>query len=400
MKIFNFLKFFWLLTFLGFSFNQVYASHVPGGNISYECIGPNTYVITLTVFEDCGASFSYSNASEPIDIFNSCSLSFPLSFDLPIVVFQQEVSQLCPTVISNNQSECSGGSFPGVYMHVWRDTITLPGNCNSWVFSYNDCCRNTSNNLSGTLIDYYWESVLNSNTSSCNSSPVITAQPIPYNCVNQIVNYNFGVYEPDGDSLVYSLINAMTGPNGSAPYQGGYSGTIPIPGININPSTGEIIFTPTMTGNFVVAVLIEEYNSNGDLVGSVVQDFQFEIITCNNVNPTPPTTGISNFVSSAVLTGPFDIQACEGDSICFDIEFADNNPADSIYINSNITQLFPGATMVQNSYFTPASATFSIPSTPLPNLVFAWPLPVLRRISLMVLNIESNCEANLSLVKT
>ena len=363
MKIFNFLKFFWLLTFLGFSFNQLYATHVPGGNISYECIGPNTYVITLTVFEDCGTAF-YSNGPETIDISNSCGLSFSSSIDLPNVIFQQEVSQLCPTVISNNQSECSGGSFPGVYMHVWRDTITLPGNCNSWVFSFFSCCRNASNNLSGTSNDYYWESVLNSNTSPCNSSPVITAQPIPYNCVNQIVNYNFGVYEPDGDSLVYSLINAMTGPNGSAPYQGGYSGTIPIPGININPSTGEIIFTPTMTGNFVVAVLIEEYNSNGDLVGSVVQDFQFEIITCTNINPTPPTAGISNFVSSAVLTGPFDIQACEGDSICFDIEFTDNNPTDSIYINSNITQLFPGATMVQNSYFTPASATFCLQIQP------------------------------------
>jgi hypothetical protein len=45
------------------------------------------------------------------------------------------------------------------------------------------------------------------------------------------------------------------------PYQGGYSGASPINGININPSTGEITFTPTIQGNFVVVVLIEEFDS-------------------------------------------------------------------------------------------------------------------------------------------
>ena len=70
----------------------------------------------------------------------------------------------------------------------------------------------------------------------------------------------------------------MTGPNGNVPYNAGYSGASPINGININPVTGEITFTPTILGNFVVAVLIEEFDSNGNLVGSIIQDFQFEII--------------------------------------------------------------------------------------------------------------------------
>ena len=190
---------------------------------------------------------------------------------------------------------------------------------------------------------------MNSTTAPCNSSPVITAQPIPYNCVNQPVIYNFGVYRPDGDSLHFSLINAMTGSGMFCHINLGYSGATPIQGVSIDPNTGEITFTPTIVGNFVFAVLIEEFNSSGQLVGSIIQDFQFEIITCTNINPTPPTAGITNFVSTAVLTSPFDIQACEGDSICFDIEFTDNNPSDSLFINSNIAQLFPGASMVQNT---------------------------------------------------
>ena len=263
------------------------------------------------------------------------------------------------------QSECNGGGFPGVYMHVWRDTITLPGGCDSWVFSWDGCCRNTSVNASGISNNYYVETVLNSLTAPTNSSPVHFA--ILFHLIvtiSQLVVYNFGVYEPDGDSLHYSLISAMTGPNGNVPYNAGYSGASPINGINIDPVTGEITFTPTINGNFVVVVLIEEFDSNGNLVGSIIQDFQFEIISCANIGPSPPTGGITNFSGTAILTGPFDIQACEGDSICFDMVFTDNNASDSVYVNSNISQLFPGATMSQNSYLSPVTATFCMTVLP------------------------------------
>ena len=329
------------------------ASHVPGGNITYENVGPNTFVITLTVFEDCDGNISFSqNAPEPIIVSNDCGIPFSNTISLPMIEFQNHVSQLCDSTLGT----CYGGTHPGIFMHVWQDTITLPGTCDSWIFAYDDCCRNNSDNLSGTG-RYYWESILNSNTSPSNSSPVITSQPIPYNCVNQSITFNFGVYEPDGDSLHFSLINAMTGATTTAPYQGGFSGAVPIPGININSNTGEITFTATTPGSFVVVVLIEEFDVNGNLIGSVIQDFQFVIIFCANTNPLPPAGGITNFVSSGAMTGPFDIQVCEGDSVCFDLTFTDSQ-GDSIFISSNISQLFPGANMTQSSYLSPATATF------------------------------------------
>ena len=112
---------------------SVNASHVPGGNISYENVGPNTFVITLTVFEDCGTAF-YSNLPESIDISNDCGIPFPSTIQLPNIVFQDEVSQLCITSLP--QSECNGVHYQGVYMHVWQDTITLPGTCDSWTFAF------------------------------------------------------------------------------------------------------------------------------------------------------------------------------------------------------------------------------------------------------------------------
>ena len=343
-----------LFVFTIFFTKNLLASHVPGGNITYEYIAPNTWAITLTVIEDCGNAFM-NNAAETIIATNTCGLISP-NISLPNIVFQNEVSQICPALLG--QSSCSGGFLPGVFMHVWSDTIILPGSCDSWVFSYDDCCRDQSVNLVGISNDYYFETILNSTTGPTNSSPVISSDPIPYNCVNQPVNYNFGVIEPDGDSLHFSLVDALENATTSAPYAAGYTGPSPINGIAINPNTGEITFTPTIQGNFVVVVLIEEFNSNGDLVGSVMQDFQFEIIACNNIGPSLPTGGIVNFYGDAILTGPFDIEACEGDSIYFDMEFTDNDLFDSLFISSNITQLFPGATVVQNGFFSPVTASF------------------------------------------
>ena len=338
-----------------------YSSHVPGGNISYECIGNNQYVITLTLFEDCGTAF-IQNVAENITVTNTCGIFFQSNIQLPIINYREEVSQLCPQMIS--QSECNGGSLPGVYKHTYRDTITLPANCDSWVFAFDDCCRNASNNLSGTGNSYYWESVLNSTSSPCNSSPVINANPIPYNCVNQPVRYNFGVVEPDGDSLSYSLIPAKTSSSGIVSYQGGFSGATPIPGIQINPISGEITFFPTQIGNYVIAVLIKEFDSNGNFIGSIIQDFQFEIINCNNNNPTLPPGGIGNLTGDGVQTNSYEIQACEGDSVCFDITFADD-VSDSIYINSNISQIFQGAVMTQNTFTNGfATASFCLIVTP------------------------------------
>ena len=93
-------------------------------------------------------------------------------------------------------------------------------------------------------------------------------------------------------------------------------------------------------------------------MGSMMQDFQFEIIsTAGCTNDNPVSNGISNFISTGVQTGPNDIQLCEGDNVCFDVEFTDLNAADSVYLSSNVATLFPGATFTQNTYFSPATAT-------------------------------------------
>ena len=347
------------------SFTQeVKATHVPGGNISYRCLGGSNYIITLTVFEDCSGAVTVPNTPQTLTVTNSCGFNSLNQITLPVLSYGDEISQVCYPQLPN--TTCNGGFLPGIKKHVYSDTInpiTLPGNCNDWTFSWDGCCRNTAVNLANQD-GYYFEAVINNSNSQCNSSPIINSNPVPYNCINIPVAYNFQVTEPDGDSLHYSFIAASEiafGGAGPIPvaYAGGYSPASPINGISLDPNTGEITFTPTIQGAFVVVVKIEEFDSSGTSLGYIMQDFQFQIITQNCINngPTLPASPLINFSGNAIYLGGNSIQACEGDSVCFDVEFLDADPLDSIYINSNVTQIFPGASFIQNSFFSPATAS-------------------------------------------
>lgn len=351
-----------LLSFLKYS-----ASHIPGGNITYECLGNDQYIVTLTLFEDCGTAF-IAGGPETIQIANDCGITGLTEALLPNTVYAEEVSQLCASQLPF--SECSGGGMPGIYMHQWQDTITIPGDCDSWTFSYAICCRNESDNVIDADGDsFYIQTTLNNEDAICNSSPSVTTQMIPYICVNQPLIYNLGIYEPDGNTLVYSLVNAQNGSTGnSLNYSPPNSGAVPIPGITINSANGDLSFTPNQVGNFVVVVLVEEFDDNGNLVGSLTQDFQFEVINCPaNTNPVEPT-GISNYSGDGTQLSNNEIEVCPGDQFCFQLEFTDLNAGDSIFISSNLNVALPGATFTQLTFQSPAiaevcwTANTSVPS--------------------------------------
>lgn len=320
-----------------------FGSHVPGGQITYECVGPNQYKIILNIFEDCGTAFT-GTSPEYITITNDCGLANPMGGSVAATqtIYQQDVSQLCPTALS----ECDGGPYPGVYLHQYEVTVTLPAGCDSWHFSYSSCCRNLATN-STTYDSYYWEATLNNVDAPCNNSPTFASAPIPYVCVGQDVCYSFGVIETDGDSISFSFINAMSSAGVSITYVGGYSGAVPIPGITLDPVTGQINFTPTVAGNYIVAVQVTEYDDAGNIIGTIMRDIQFEVVACVNDIVDCSTAGTipsSSIVGAVIQTGPTSLQMCEGVPFCFTVTFTDPDPADILTISSNVALVLPGST--------------------------------------------------------
>jgi gliding motility-associated-like protein len=323
------------------------ASHISGGDFSYTCVGPNQYFITLNLYYDCSASLTPPSPSLNINFANSCGVANPPSLALTLQnPGGTEISQLCPAQQGN--STCNNGTLPGMSVWTYTGIVTLPANCN-YTMSYSLCCRNVAVNVTNsTSANFFVTANIDNTTNNCNNSPQFTSQPIPYVCINQPVTYNFGAIEPDGDSLVFSLVSSRSALTTNVTYAGGYSATQPIPGASITSNTGQLTFTPTTLGFFIFVIRVDEYDDNGNFLGSVSRDIQFVVQNCNN-NAIDISSGpIDNFSGTAQQTGPFSIGMCEGDNFIFEATFTDVDTLDSLSFTSNINAVLPGATIVRN----------------------------------------------------
>ena len=316
------------------SVNSVKATHVVGGDITYECVGTDSFLVQLQLYRDCSGVNAPSQV--PVRFISSCGC---FTQNLPLIG-STEISQLCPQELPN--STCNGGFLPGVELYIYEGLAILTP-CADWNMSYDYCCRNSVINLPGQGAVWI-EATMNSVADACNTSPRFTDFAVPYFCINQPITYDFGVMEQDGDSLVFSLIAVRSGSVNTCVITT-LNQTYTLPGLIFDPITGQMTFMPTVVGNWVVVLLVEEYDPiTNQLLGSVMRETQFIVMNCSNIIPND-TTGIQNLVSNtATLTGPYSLEICAGDSFAFDFCSYDLNVGDTVWLTSNVTTALPGAT--------------------------------------------------------
>ena len=160
----------------------------------------------------------------------------------------------------------------------------------------------------------------------------------------------------------------MVAPAGNAQtpiaHLAGFTPATPLNNFVLDPLTGCISFNHPTIGNYVVAIRINSFNSNGDLIASIIHDFQVYVIACFNTPPTNPVGGISNVTGTGTQTGPNTVAACFGDNICFDVVFQDLvDVGNNITIQQDGTTLLPGATFTQTGT-NPVTGTFCWLSQP------------------------------------
>lgn len=337
--------------------NEAIASHIPGANITYTCnpTNPLQYTFRLTLFRTCPGTHPNTMSGSYFTFTNSCGLTNPISPVFNQVGVEVDVNQLCSSATSN----CSGGSDPGIYMYTYEATVTLPANCDGWTLTYSLCCRDASSNVSGSSSqNMVTTTTLNTLTAPCNNSPTVTSAPIPYACTNTNFSYCLTTQDAEGDSVTFQMQTPYGANLTLLTHLAGYSTNAPLNNFALDPLTGCITFNHPTTGNYVVAIRINSYNAAGQLIASIVHDFQVMVISCSNTPPTNPTGGITNFSGSGTQISSNTVAACYGDAFCFDVVFQDNvNLTDVLTITENGTTLLPGSTFTQTGT-NPVTGTF------------------------------------------
>ncbi len=356
-----------------------FSSHAAGMDLTYECIGGNTYRVTLKFYRECSGvdapsgiwidplSYTYLDVSSA-----SCGLTANLT--LTQVGFGNEISPICPGVTTT----CSNlnATVPGMQEYVYEGILTLPSQCADWTILAAIYARNPGITTVNNPDDYDISvtAVIN-NTSSvvCNNSPVFTENPVPYICAGQTFCYNNGAIDPDGDSLVYTMINPMYCGSGgfgwynfsnttsNVPYSSGFSVNNPIIGTTIfDPITGNLCLTPSQQHVTIIAVRVDEYR-NGVLIGSVVRDIQITVLSCTE--PPPFLTGIDT--NAAVDSDPSG--GIANHNFC-----ADGFSPVIFNINALTTSTVTNLTMSWNNSIPNASFNVSANGTPNPQATFSW----------------------------
>ena len=276
-----------------------YASHVAGGNITSQCIGPNEYLIRACFYRD--ASGITMPTTITVEANSSCG-----SVNVTIPLLPGSGQQ-----VPNNQCATFGHIYEE-YCYV--GTLTLPAQCADWIISWSTCCRNDaiSNLVNASSQSSFIYTLINNLDAPCNSSPQFNNDPIQAFCVGQEYYFDWGITEPDGDSLVFSF----TAPNGTgtndplsfippATPQCPFPVTPPCD-ITIHPNSGIIHFTPAQQGQFVFTVKIEEYDDFGNLISVVIRDIQIDVVASCPPKIVDPETPISLTCGDTQLTWSVD----------------------------------------------------------------------------------------------
>jgi gliding motility-associated-like protein len=269
------------------------ASHIVGGNIHYELLGGDTYLIQLFVYRDCATSTTDFDDPASIGVYDS---NGNLVENIEIDINNAEISDV-PVDTGNQCLEPPEGIC--VKEAIFTTTVDLPPIPGGYTLAYQRCCRNVtlvnteSNDDLGITL---YAQIPGSEVTTENSNPIFNDYPPLVICMNQPFVFDHSASDADGDELEYVFCNPLLSnvggfyinPPGAPPYPElefypEFDYEYPItsdPGFEIDPATGVITGTPTQLGQYVVGICINEYR-NGELIATMNRDFQFNVTLCD-----------------------------------------------------------------------------------------------------------------------
>ncbi len=270
------LKSLWLFLFLFVAF-QATASHIVGGEVTYQCLGNNSYRVIVTKFRDCSGVIMQPTTNLSIHRGNG-------SWDTLLFIPKG------PSSFINVSKPGCGVPTPNICIETARyilDSIHLPPSIFGYTLYNQGCCRNynVNNILDAWKVGSTFPSQIVGTGGGCNNSPVFNKYPPVAFPANVPLAVDVSATDPDSDSLSYDLCSPLdddnaTPPFVNVPFAPGYSAANLVPSsppLTINRSTGLISGTITSVGKYTVGICITEWR-NGMIVGTVRRDYQFTVI--------------------------------------------------------------------------------------------------------------------------
>ena len=298
-----------------------YATHYLAGQITYKKTGANTFLITLTTYADRSSGVFAAN----------CFVSMEMGDGTVISQIPRK---------NGPSGNCGAGAKEGepilrnVQKSIYETEYTYAGPGIFQIRFYDDNrFANIINMTNSVNTSFYVYSTIRNIPGISSDAPELLNDPIDIACIGEIFTHSPGGYDPDGDSLAYSLIPSMQYRPGGSP-----NVPFPIPVTNFqfpdnvsgntpgtfsqNNQTGMITWnTPLIAGYYNIAFLVVSYR-RGVPVDSVVRDMVIIVDpTCNN---RPP-----------IIESITDTCVSVGDTLRFRVKVWDPDPLDSIYLYLN-----------------------------------------------------------------
>jgi gliding motility-associated-like protein len=281
--------------------SSAHASHLAGGELTYQCIGLNSsglnrYRMVLTLYRDC---------SSPANV----------NFDASVTLYAFRVSDgwLVDSLVMNTYvadtlaldlNDTCAVLPPGLCYARARYTgfLDLPDNNFGYDVTWERCCRNnTTINILNPQMNGTTLTVRIPPTALCNNSPTFSGDPGMALCLGLPYSFQNAATDSDGDSLSYHLLTPFLGGstadpipvpdpppyntiNWNAPYSlndvlGG------LPPLEVNPVSGMVTANPNVPGQFALCIGVREYR-NGLMLSEVRRDFQLNVVMC--IADVPP----------------------------------------------------------------------------------------------------------------
>ncbi|MFK7980790.1 MAG: PKD domain-containing protein [Saprospiraceae bacterium] len=380
------IRFFGIVLALLFSY-QLSASHIIGGEVTYECLGNGQYLVEFHLYRDCSGNVGFDNLGILTyficDANGTCADNKTQADGNVLRVAPREIRPVSPPDLECLLAPVDACVEEAIYAFEIDGTRAIfnPMSDSSYVIAFQRCCRNETilniedPEFSGST---YVIEINPASQASCNSSPVFNNFPPTVICNNEPINFDHSASDPDGDSLVYFFCSPLLGggivgdvnldPTGDARDCDGvspepactnleevvfigptYSAATPMAGnpvVSIDSVTGLITGIPTIQGQFVVGVCVEEYR-DGQLMGSIQRDFQFNVAACiQNITAQIQSDEVRENIgpNGNVISRDFALTFCGQETVTFV-----NESFDRAFINDILWE-FEEGTIISNNW--------------------------------------------------